>query len=188
MKNKKRKAISLVTTFTALFAFAGCKKATTTKPTTKDDTVTTEDKKTTDDVKKEFSVNFESNGGSFINTIVAKEGESINKPNDPTKDGYDFIGWFIDENLENEFNFSNAINGNLTLFAKWELKDVTISFETYGGTSIDPITQKYNTNISAPENPEKEGYTFVGWYSDKNYNTEFSFVKMPAEDITIYAK
>jgi uncharacterized repeat protein (TIGR02543 family) len=120
MKNKKRKAISLVTTFTALFAFAGCKKATTTKPTTKDDTVTTEDKKTSEDITvKEYSISFESNGGTFIPTLVVKEGEAINKPLDPSKDGYDFAGWFTDEELEHEFDFQSALNDNFTLYAKW---------------------------------------------------------------------
>ena len=189
MKNKKRKAISLVTTFTALFAFAGCKKATTTKPTTKDDTVTTEDKKTSEDITvKEYSISFESNGGTFIPTLVVKEGESINKPLDPSKDGYDFAGWFTDEGLEHEFDFQSALNDNITLYAKWELKDVTITFECNGGSEIAPITQKYNTNIEAPLNPEKEGHTFVGWYSDRNFNTPFEFMKMPAENITLYAK
>ena len=196
MKNKKRRAITIVTTFTTLFAFAGCKKnvtekkptttkVTTGRITTKDNTSTT---KKTDDVKNEYSISFESNGGTFIPTLIVTEGDEINLPTNPTKEGFNFIGWFTDEGLENEFTKTTMPNENITLYAKWELKDVTISFETFGGTEIAPITQKYNTNINAPEAPIKEGYTFIGWYSDSNYNTEFSFVKMPSKDITIYAK
>ena len=52
---------------------------------------------------------------------------------------------------------------NQTITAKWKINQYTITFDTDGGTTIDPITQDYNTAVTAPANPTKEGYTFDGW-------------------------
>ena len=187
--NKKRRAISIVTTFTALFAFAGCKKKTTVtqKPTTNR---TTEKTPTTtkEADKKTYTVTFETNGGSSISSIPVSEGAMVSKPNNPTKEGFDFKGWFTDQNLTSEFNFATAINSDLKLYAKWVEKEITVNFETYGGTVIDPITQKYNTKIDVPINPEKSGFFFLGWFTDSNFETRFDFDDYLKDSITLYAK
>ena len=186
--NKKRRAISIVTTFTALFAFAGCKKKVTTaqKPTTNR---TTDNVPTTKEAdKKTYTVTFETNGGSSINSATVNEGAMVSKPNNPTKDGFDFKGWFTDQNLTSEFNFATSINSDLKLYAKWVEKEITITFETYGGTVINPITQKYNTKIDVPTNPEKSGFFFLGWFTDSNFETRFDFDDYIMDSITLYAK
>ena len=70
---------------------------------------------------------------------------------------------------------------NITLKARWEINQYTITFDTAGGSEIAPITQDYGTQITTPEAPTREGYTFIGW--DREIPTT-----MPAENITITAK
>jgi len=63
-----------------------------------------------------------------------------------------------------------------------------ISFNTYGGSQVETIEKEASSKITAPSNPIKAGFTFVGWYSDSSYQTKFQFTTMPANDITLYAK
>ena len=100
------------------------------------------------------------------------------QPADPTKEGYTFIGWY---NGEEKWNFADAVATDLTLMAKWQVNQYTITFDTAGGSEVAPITQDYGTTITAPANPAKTGYTFAGW--DKTIPTT-----MPAGDMTITAR
>ena len=100
------------------------------------------------------------------------------RPADPTKEGHTFIGWY---NGESEWNFETPVTEKLTLTAKWQVNQYTITFDTAGGSEVAPITQDYGTTITAPANPAKTGYTFAGW--DKTIPTT-----MPAGDMTITAR
>lgn len=100
------------------------------------------------------------------------------RPADPTKEGHTFIGWY---NGEEKWNFADAVATDLTLTAKWQLNQYTITFDTAGGSEVPSITQDYGTAITAPANPTKTGYTFAGW--DKTIPST-----MPAGDMTITAR
>ena len=100
------------------------------------------------------------------------------RPADPTKEGYTFIGWYKGEE---KWNFADAVTEAMTLTAKWQLNQYTITFDTAGGSEVAPITQDYGTTITAPANPAKTGYTFAGW--DKTIPST-----MPAENITLTAR
>ena len=91
-----------------------------------------------------------------------------------TREGYTFKGWDkeIPETMPAE---------NITVKAQWEINQYTIAFDTNGGSEIAPITQDYGTEITAPDNPTRKGYTFKGW--DKEIPET-----MPAENITITAR
>ncbi|QVK16972.1 leucine-rich repeat protein [Mycoplasmatota bacterium] len=69
-----------------------------------------------------------------------------------------------------------------------ENNQYTITFDSNGGTDVSAITHDYNTQITEPDAPTKTGYTFGGWYSDSNLTTAYEFMKMPSENITLYAK
>ena len=79
-------------------------------------------------------------------------------------------------------------SNDITLYAKWELADITITFDSLGGTPVEPITQKYNSIVEEPTAPIKDGYTFAGWYTDRSFNESYSFYRMPSKNITLYAK
>ena len=108
----------------------------------------------------------------------------------PFKTGYTFNGWYSNE------QFSGALvegiklgsHGDITVYASFSVNEYTISFETNGGTSIAAITQNYGTSVTAPANPSKNGYRFVGWYADAELKAPYVFSTIPAENITVYAK
>lgn len=68
----------------------------------------------------EFKVTFDTNGGSAVEAVTVLEGKKVERPEDPTKSGYDFINWYEDKNLTVEFDFNKSINSNVTIYAKWE--------------------------------------------------------------------
>lgn len=124
-----------------------------------------------------YTVTFQSEGGSEVASQI-RANTPADRPADPTKEGYTFIGWY---NGEEKWNFADAVATDLTLTAKWQLNQYTITFDTAGGSEVAPITQDYGTTITAPANPAKTGYTFAGW--DKTIPTT-----MPAGDMTITAR
>ena len=121
-----------------------------------------------------YTITFDTNGGSEIAPITQDYGTEITAPDNPTRKGYTFKGWDkeIPETMPAE---------NITVTAQWEINRYTITFDTAGGSEIAPITQDYGTNITAPANPTRKGYTFKGW--DKEIPET-----MPAENITVKAQ
>ena len=124
-----------------------------------------------------YTVTFQSEGGSEVASQI-RANTPADRPADPTKEGYTFIGWY---NGESEWDFETPVTADLTLTAKWQLNRYTITFDTAGGSEVPSITQDYGTAIIAPANPTKTGYTFAGW--DKTIPTT-----MPAGDMTITAR
>ena len=124
-----------------------------------------------------YTVTFQSEGGSEVASQI-RANTPADRPADPTKEGYTFIGWY---NGESEWNFADAVTEALTLTAKWTANRYTITFKPENGGEDIVITQDYGTAITAPANPTKTGYTFAGW--DKTIPST-----MPAEDMTITAQ
>ena len=122
----------------------------------------------------QYTITFDTNGGSEIAPITQDYGTEITAPDNPTRKGYTFKEWDkeIPETMPAE---------NMTVKAQWEINQYTIAFDTNGGSEIAPITQDYGTEITAPDNPTRKGYTFKGW--DKEIPET-----MPAENITITAR
>ncbi len=100
-----------------------------------------------------------------------------------TRTGYTQTGWATVDGGEKVYGFDDVYTKNeaLTLYPVWNTNKYTITFDTNGGSEIVPITQDYGTNITAPADPTREGYTFIGW--DREIPTT-----MPAENITLKAK
>ena len=122
----------------------------------------------------QYTITFDTNGGSEIAPITQDYGTKITTPADPTRKGYTFKGWDkeIPETMPAE---------NMTVKAQWEINQYTITFDTNGGSEIAPITQDYGTKITTPADPTRKGYTFKGWDKEIPEN-------MPAENITITAR
>lgn len=136
----------------------------------------------------EYTITFESNGGTAVTAISAYQGGAVTAPTPPTKTGYTFAGWYADVALTTAYTFSTMPDHNITVYAKWTINQYTISFITNGGSAVASMTQNYATAVTEPNDPTKTGYTFAGWYSNIGLTTAYSFSTMPASNITLYAK
>ena len=123
---------------------------------------------------KSYTITFDTDGGSDIGHITQDYGTTIKAPAAPTKTGYTFMGW------EPELPATMPAE-DMTLTAQWRINRYTVTFDTDGGSAVAPITQDYGTDITAPADPTRGGYTFIGW------DTEIP-TTMPAGDMTIKAK
>ena len=132
-----------------------------------------------------FKVTFDANGGSgemSAQTLLYDIPEAL-KLNQFTREGYEFIAW----NTKADGTGTDYANGaefalteDTILYAQWTVNQYTIDFDTDGGTVIAPITQDYGSAVTAPANPAKEGWTFLGWDAEIP-------ATMPAENMTITA-
>lgn len=131
----------------------------------------------TGEVTGAYTVTFLSDGERTAPSQI-RANAPADRPADPTKEGYTFIGWY---NGESEWDFETPVTADLTLTAKWQINRYTITFDTAGGSEVAPITQDYGTTITPPAAPTRTGYTFAGW--DREIPTA-----MPAENMTITAR
>ena len=138
--------------------------------------------------QKEFTVTFNSDGGSEVaSQTVAKDTPAV-APADPTKAGYTFAGWF---NGENQWNFSSPVKEDLTLTAHWT--QIPIYSITYmdGTTKLDLTPASFSsesTGLTLPTPAAKAHYTFKGWYSDAGLTKKVTAIDTGATaDLTLYA-
>ena len=130
------------------------------------------------------TVTFDPNGGILAgkNTSEQRSNDSIQyKPDDPTREGHFFLGWYQDSACTQRWDFDDWVTGNMTLYAGWRILNYTIYFDTAGGSAIGHITQDYGTTITAPAAPTKNGYTFIGWEPELP-------ATMPAKVMTVTAQ
>lgn len=80
------------------------------------------------------------------------------------------------------------IEKGLTIDVKYALDEHTLTFETNGGSAINPITVRHGNAVARPADPTKDKYTFIGWYADPEFTEEYDFATVLEADKTIYAK
>ena len=117
--------------------------------------------------EKSFTVTFNTDGGTTVSSIKVKDGEILELPKEPKKDGYIFVGWV--DNKDNIITKGTKFKENITLKAKWidnSVETVKVSFDTDGGSAIDDITMEKNKKILLPIDPQKDGYIFYGWLNE----------------------
>ena len=134
------------------------------------------------------TVTFESNGGSWVAAQTVNYNSTASRPDDPTRDGYTFAGWYGDITLNWEYYFGNSVYENITLYAKWNIYQYTITFESNGGSAVSAQPVNSGSMAIRPYNPIRDGYTFAGWHSDITLNWEYNFANSVYENITLYAK
>ena len=225
------------------------------------------------------TLTFDTMGGSAIDPVTVRHGNAVARPADPTKDKYTFIGWYVDPEFTEEYDFTTVLEADKTIYAKFELtstpigdiyvrydvlhikqlpdgsydlanaevehlsakKDTTVTavvkdyrathhinvnstlskltdtaiqpypgadgkpvytilsvyydldfhtltFDTMGGSRIDPVTVRHGNAVAKPKDPVNGGYIFDGWYTDKTYRTPYNFATVLTQDTTIYAK
>ncbi|MCH5249861.1 MAG: InlB B-repeat-containing protein, partial [Lachnospiraceae bacterium] len=145
-------------------------------------------------VSIEYLVEFETDGGSTVDSQIVKKGEKVSKPTDPTKEGNTFIGWYTDRECTagNEYDFeNNTVTEDTTLYAKWEKAKYSVTFNTgEGGSEVTAQTVEHGDPCPAPNAPTKSGYVFDGWYTDSNCTAgnEYSFATPVTGNLELFAK
>ena len=133
-----------------------------------------------------YAVTLNTNGGTIADgkdVTGYTYGVGATLPTDVTRTGYTFKGWYDNEGLTGSpvTAIGGTETGNKEYWAKWEINQYTITVKPENGKADITITQDYGTAITAPADPTREGYTFIGW--DKEIPTT-----MPAENITLKAR
>ena len=118
-----------------------------------------------------YTVTFDSNGGSEVPSQNVVAGEQAVTPADPTREGYNFAGWYFDSALTKLFNFGTAITGSITLYARWEVQSTptnsfTVTFDSNGGTEIEEQVVGAGGVVIEPDEPVKDGHTFLRWETE----------------------
>lgn len=140
------------------------------------------------DINK-YTVQFVSDHGSFKDQTI-EHGKPIGtgKPTIPPVEGFTFDDWYTDDTYTTKFDFTKPIKSNTTVYAKWTANDYEVSFVTEHSDAPASQNVKYNGTASDPGKLTAEGYTFIGWYTDAAYNTEFDFRTPITGDTKVYAK
>ena len=135
-----------------------------------------------------FIVTFDNEGTRT--TAIIDNGVKLTAPAAPTKEGYRFGGWYYDNSgSKAKWNFdTDTVTRAMTLTAKW-VRTYTVTFETSGGSAVDPVTVDAVSTVTKPADPTKSGYTFGGWYKDSTLQTPWDFANgTVTADTTLYAK
>lgn len=131
------------------------------------------------------TLSFNTDGGSKVENIKVELGTILENIPNPTKAGYNFLGWYY---KNKKFDFTNTIKEDMTFTAKWGVDKSTkykITFDSNGGSKVESIEVKKGSVVPKPTTPIKDGYKFIGWYLN---NSEYNFESIVTKDITLTAK
>ncbi|HAA6476577.1 TPA_asm: internalin [Listeria monocytogenes] len=134
-----------------------------------------------------YTATFNNDGTTTTQTVDYQE--ALTEPTEPTKDGYTFDGWYDAQTGGNKWNFATnkMPANNITLYARYSVKSYTATFDKDGTTTTQ--TANYDSLLTEPAAPTKDGYTFDGWYDAETGGNKWNFAtnKMPAKNVTLYA-
>lgn len=136
----------------------------------------------------QYTVKFDTNGGTEIEQQVVRVGDKVVEPKEPVKEGYEFVEWQLDGK---KYNFETKVKRNMVLTASWQkIADAAeifyrVTFDSNGGSEVDEQYISVGETVTEPTNPVKDGYTFNGWY----YNdTKYDFDKKVSQDMVLTAR
>lgn len=142
-------------------------------------------------------VDFETNGGTYVESIRTENFVVQCMPKNPTKEHYSFGGWFADNGsflipftvntLQNYPLQENTPERRITVYAKWIINKHTIIFD-YAVNGNTSLTQDWGTKINSSPTPQIEGYEFLGWYADSLYSEKIEFPYTVDKNAKFYAK
>ena len=134
---------------------------------------------------KKYIVTFDTQGGSEIASVEVKKNKTVAKPENPVKEGYDFVEWQLDGTT---YDFSSKVKKDITLVAKWVIPaiegKVKIIFDSQGGSKVDSVIVNKGSKINEPTAPIKDGSVFAGWQLN---GATFDFNTVLNENITLVA-
>ncbi len=127
-----------------------------------------------------YTVTYDSDGGSAVNSQTVNENGKATKPNDPTKTGYDFIAWELNNSA---YDFNTAVTGNITLKAKWSIHYYTVKAMLDETRVYDIQYVPYGSKATkVAKDPAMSGKTFGGWM---NGSAEYNFDTAVSSDLTL---
>jgi uncharacterized repeat protein (TIGR02543 family) len=136
---------------------------------------------------RQYTITFNSNGGSPVQAVTALEGTAIAKPDDPTRAGYKFSGWFDAATGGAAYAWPHTLTKNVTMYAWWrEERQYTVSFASDGGSAVQAVTALEGAAITKPADPTQEGYTFTGWFDPEG--VLYTWPYLLTGDVTMYAR
>ena len=139
--------------------------------------------------KNVYLVSFNSVGGSSVSGQQIEYNSTAEEPLSPDREGYVFEGWFTDPEYGSQYDFATPVTGDMTLYAKWSVKTYNVLFDSNGGSDVTGQTVEHGDKAARPyPSPQKEGYFFEQWYSDKELNTIYDFRTPVKSDLVLYAK
>ena len=137
-----------------------------------------------------LDITFKYNNGQEDTVTVVLTGEFIPRPQTPVKDGYRFIGWYTDEECTDAWNFeAERPEWHMTLYGGWEkIIEYTVTFKHNNGMPDSTVTVEAGSLIPIPDAPVKDGYSFIGWYTDSACTTAWNIdIDRPTSNMTLYA-
>jgi uncharacterized repeat protein (TIGR02543 family) len=137
-----------------------------------------------------YDVIFNENGGTLVEDQTALYETLAVEPPAPERYGYTFAGWYTNRDCTGPWSFAtDKVISTTTLYAKWAINQYTVTFDSMGGTGVDPIKSNYLTSIQPPASPTRTGYTFAGWYTGTCYQEPWDFPSNKLTgDVILYAK
>ena len=144
-------------------------------------------------VPEKYIVQFMLENGQVLQTQTVESGKQVQRPVNPTKDNYNFDGWYLVDgsgNLTTQFDFNSQITSNTLVYAKFSAKTFSIQYILDGSaTNNNPSQYTYGKGIAQFNDAVWEEHTFDGWYSDSNYqNRVTSISNSQSGDVTLYGK
>lgn len=139
----------------------------------------------------QYTISFDSNGGTNVSAITQNYASNVVAPENPSKNGYVFAGWYSNASLMSKYTFSTMPAQNITLYAKWQKVTYTITYNLDGGrnSTSNPSSYTITSNTITFAEPTKNGYTFDGWYTDSKYTTPITEITSGSYgDVEIFAK
>ena len=143
---------------------------------------------TAEGVINTYTVTFETNGGTAVESKTVNHGEKVTAPEQPTRDGYSFVGWYLNGA---PYDFGRDVTGDITLVAQWTLNTYKVTFDpSYDGAASTTYTYAHGTTVTEPTEPTRTGYTFKFWYVQGGAETDYfsGGEKTATGTITLVAK
>ncbi len=133
-----------------------------------------------------FTVVYMSNGEPIEREYVETEFPYALRPADPICEGYHFAGWYADAGMQEPFDFTAPIDGDVTIYAKW-IQIMYVTFDSYGGSEIPVGDTLFGDPVAQPSDPTRDKYLFRGWYTDYTFNRMYDFSNDVRSDFTLIA-
>lgn len=138
-----------------------------------------------------YTLTWNANGGTGGGRTTQSYGETVIPPTTPpTRTGYEFTGWYLDENCTTPLTSGTLVTGAAAFYAGWTPKEYTITWDAnYTGGTVTTIKQYHDEKLNILPKPVRDGYSFGGWYTQPNgAGTRAESYGTVREDVTFYAK